>query len=267
MNNKDYLEQLREIQAFTSQIKSLIAQSHAKEAIGQLLNHQNNDLDHNHLIHLSARWEQNENAYYISNIIALEDYRLERNKIVNALLAILDRLYRSAERENPQNKTTEDETTPFSSNTPTLPKQANKVFLMYDKLDAQYSQKLVKFLTTLKRNKKIDLFDMHKDVSLGQTKETVWLEHLKVSTLVLCAVTVNFLWGATYELAEQAQQLQLVVVPILINEVDLEGSPFEGLVPLPKDGRFVAQWDNEDAAYANIARTIRQYFEQMTSNN
>lgn len=264
MKNSENITQLAEIQAFTSQIKNLLAQSRTKAAIEQLSAYENPLLNQNQLIQLANRWENNESDYIINGILEREEYLLERNKIVNALLAILDKMYRTAEAKQDESKKSPNNeasvTVPSS-----LPKVPNKVFLMYDRMDARYSQRLVMFLSLLKRHKKIELFDMHKDVSLGKKKEETWLENLKTSALVLCIVTVNFMWGDTYELAEKAEQMGLVLVPVLVNEVDLEDSPLHGKVSLPSDERFVAQWESEDAAYRDISIQIREYFEQLAA--
>jgi hypothetical protein len=51
------------------------------------------------------------------------------------------------------------------------------------------------------------------------------------------------------------------VIPIILRSVDWKGAPFGKLQALPKDAKPVATWANEDEAFADIARGIRNAIE------
>jgi hypothetical protein len=53
------------------------------------------------------------------------------------------------------------------------------------------------------------------------------------------------------------------VIPIILRAVDWHSAPFGKLQALPKDGRPVTSWSNQDEAFLNVARSIRVVAETM----
>ena len=56
------------------------------------------------------------------------------------------------------------------------------------------------------------------------------------------------------------------VVPIILRPVDWHSAPFGKLQALPKDGRPVTSWANQDEAFLDIARGIRSVAEELAQN-
>jgi hypothetical protein len=53
------------------------------------------------------------------------------------------------------------------------------------------------------------------------------------------------------------------VVPVLVRPVDYEGAPFAKLQMAPKDALAVTLWENEDLAWRDVARTIRNVVREI----
>jgi hypothetical protein len=51
------------------------------------------------------------------------------------------------------------------------------------------------------------------------------------------------------------------VIPVILRSVDWQGAPFVRLQALPKDGKPVTSWANEDEAFTDVARGIRSAVE------
>jgi hypothetical protein len=49
-----------------------------------------------------------------------------------------------------------------------------------------------------------------------------------------------------------------VVVAMVLKPVDWKTTPFGKLNALPRDGKPVTEWGNQDAAWANVAEGIRR---------
>ena len=49
-----------------------------------------------------------------------------------------------------------------------------------------------------------------------------------------------------------------VVVPIVLKPVDWKTTPFGKLKALPRDAKPVTEWENQDAAWANVAEGVRR---------
>ena len=49
-----------------------------------------------------------------------------------------------------------------------------------------------------------------------------------------------------------------IVIPIVLRPCDWSGAPFAGLQALPRDAKAVTLWPNQDEAFAEIAKAIRE---------
>src|SRR5262249_49361528 len=56
------------------------------------------------------------------------------------------------------------------------------------------------------------------------------------------------------------------VIPIILRPVDWHSAPFGKLQALPKDGRAVTLWTNQDEAFLDIACGIRSVAEELVDN-
>ena len=55
------------------------------------------------------------------------------------------------------------------------------------------------------------------------------------------------------------------VVPVIVRSVDWRGAPFAKLQALPKDGKAVKSWTDEDEAFTNVTCGIRKVVEELRS--
>ena len=55
------------------------------------------------------------------------------------------------------------------------------------------------------------------------------------------------------------------VIPIIIRPVDWHDAPFAQLKCLPRDGKPITEWDNQDAAFREITQGLRRVLEQPAS--
>jgi hypothetical protein len=57
------------------------------------------------------------------------------------------------------------------------------------------------------------------------------------------------------------------VIPIILRPVQWEKAPFSKLHVLPKDGKPVTSWENEEDAFIDIAQNIRKIIEETSSQH
>jgi hypothetical protein len=55
------------------------------------------------------------------------------------------------------------------------------------------------------------------------------------------------------------------VIPVLLRAVDWRGAPFSHLQAVPTGGLPVTSWENQDEAFADIARAIREAVTELTA--
>lgn len=153
-----------------------------------------------------------------------------------------------------------------------MPHQTNQVFLAYSHRDNKLRDKLAVHLTTLQKQRIIDSWD---DRSLEPGIEKIGTIQQKINTadIILLLVSADFLneqWDQQISLAmERHAAGQATIIPVILRKCDWDFAPFGHLVPLPRNGQAVTSWDDQDAAFAEIAAGIRQAVlkDQTTSND
>ena len=163
-----------------------------------------------------------------------------------------------------------------STNETALKESGNKntgnvlhIFWMYDETAAHYADGLKLFFTPLERKGIIRIFDMHKDIGMGE-KEQVIQENLARAGLVMCLITPLFL-ATTLPLAEDAYDMKKPVVPVLLEAAATDDTFFKNLVLLPTKHNNVAAWlthgSNLQAAYMDIYTKIKQYIDGINKDH
>lgn len=141
-----------------------------------------------------------------------------------------------------------------------------KVFISYSHKDKEWKEKLLPHLNSLIRQKYIELWYDNIILPGNEIDEEV-LRSLKKSQIVLLLVSADYLSSKyCYEIEmETAMKMreegETKVIPILLRPVDLKGTPFDGLKSLPEDRKAISLFLNEDAAYEDVAKGIRQVAE------
>jgi len=137
------------------------------------------------------------------------------------------------------------------------------VFYSYSHKDEELRQRLETHLALLQRN---GLILPWNDRCIGAGDE--WAnqidEHLRTAQIVLLLISPDFL-ASDYcfdiemkaALERHAKQ-QAIVIPIVLRPCDWSGAPFAGLQALPRDAKAVTLWSNQDEAFAEIAKAIRE---------
>ncbi len=142
-----------------------------------------------------------------------------------------------------------------------------KVFLAYAREDEDLKDELLKFTKPLKRSKQIDAFDAGM-IGTGQDMNKILDKHFQESKIILLLITPNFINSDDmYDRMTAAMQRhedgEAIVIPIYVREALIEDEAFTKLKPLPRNEQFVSQWENQDAAYTDIAKGIRSVVEGM----
>ncbi len=242
---------------FFKKVSDLIAKGKVTEAI-QTMEGANPPTDiANQLVLLKGRWTKNETDQRMG-VLSRESYGLERNKIVNALLATAREIEPPVENRNPLLPASPPPSPPHSIES--LSNIVN-LFWMYDESAEDSAQGLKNFFKVMERNGEIDIFDMVRDVS--GDREAIIAQKLNAAHLVICIVTPLFVVN-TLERAEHARRdLNKPVVPILMEEVSLEGTLLEGLVSLPRNPKYATQFSSPSAAYLNIFQDIKNTIHEL----
>ncbi len=138
-----------------------------------------------------------------------------------------------------------------------------KIFLAYasDPDDRAGGEELRKSMALLLHLKRVEVFDQHK--SPAGNRQVALASALNESEIILLLLSSNFLsglecLGVQQDAYELYLQNRAVVIPVLYNPCEWKELDIGGLQALPRNGKFITQWENDDEAYAKISREISE---------
>src|SRR6266566_5812335 len=143
-----------------------------------------------------------------------------------------------------------------------------EVFYSYAHEDEAFRDELEKHLSLLRRQGLITAW--HDRYILPGTDWAQAIdEHLECASVILLLISADFLAsgycsGLQMQRAlERHQANEARVIPILLRPVDWKGAPFAHLQALPTGARPIANWSNQDAAFADVATGVRRAIEDL----
>ncbi len=149
-----------------------------------------------------------------------------------------------------------------------MPTEPLKLFYCYARADARLLKRLDDHLTILKREGIIS--EWHDgDISVGQEWEEEIHQHLQSAQIILLLISSSFLASDyCYDIEmqkalEKQEKGNARVIPIILRECDWQIASFRKLQALPSNGKPATMWGNKDAAFADIARGIREVAEKL----
>src|SRR5262245_21888007 len=138
-----------------------------------------------------------------------------------------------------------------------------EVFFSYAHEDEAMLEELKKHLATLKNRGYISSWD-DRQITAGQEWAGGINEHINSANVILLLVSADFL-ASTYcyevemrRAMERHEAREAQVIPVILRPCDWQGTPFDKLKALPKDGKPVTDWPTRDLAFLNIVQSLRE---------
>lgn len=150
--------------------------------------------------------------------------------------------------------------------------QPRRIFISYSHNDESYRLELDKHLSLLKRQGLIEPWHDRR-IKPGQEWKTQIDQNLRQADLILCLVSADFINSDYCFDVEMKQALKMhkdrtaQVVPIIVRPSDWHAAPFGKLQALPRDGKAITSWLNQDEAWLDVARGIRNIVEASQSTS
>lgn len=149
-----------------------------------------------------------------------------------------------------------------------LPGQGLLLFYSYSHTDEEHQIALSKHLSALSTQRLIKEWHDRK-ISPG----TEWAgqidRNLEKAHIILLLISADFLSSPYCRDVEMACALrrhhggEARVVPVIVRDVDWEGTPIADLQAVPTNGRAVTLWPDRDAAWTNVAKQIRRLVREL----
>lgn len=138
-----------------------------------------------------------------------------------------------------------------------------KLFYSYAHEDEPLRQELEKHLSTLRRQRLID--DWHdRKIGAGDEWKAQIDKNLDAADVILLLVSADFLtsdycWDDEMKRTlERHAQGTARVIPVILRHCDWNSAPFGKLQAFPTDARPVTDWLDRDAAWNDIAQSLRK---------
>lgn len=147
-----------------------------------------------------------------------------------------------------------------------------KAFISYSHVDSRYLERLHVHLAQLQRENIIITWT-DKDILAGGKLDNEISESLKNSNLFIALlspdyISSNYCFEKEFEKALEMQESnQIAIIPIIVENCDWLNTPFKKFKALPKDGKPVSEWNNENTAFLNIIQEIRNLISESSNKN
>ncbi len=138
-----------------------------------------------------------------------------------------------------------------------------QAFISYSHRDDEALDRLHTHLSMLQREGTIRTW-VDRDILAGDDLDSSISAQLESSDLFLVLVSPDFLASDYCYEREMTRALErhdaseARVVPIIVEPCDWKNSPLNKLKAIPKDGKPISEWTNENAAYLNIVTELRR---------
>ncbi len=143
-----------------------------------------------------------------------------------------------------------------------------EVFFSYAHRDEDLRDELAKHLSILERQGVISAWhDRNIDAGREWAKEID--QRLNSAQIILLLISSDFMASDyCYDIElkraiERHEAGEAWVIPVILRPVDWQDTSFSQLQALPRDGKPITQWSNQDEAFRNIALGIRHSIEDL----
>ncbi len=134
--------------------------------------------------------------------------------------------------------------------------------------DGEHRDELIKQMTVLRRRHLVE--DWHEGLLLpGQPRQEAIAERLREADIVLPLISPDFLAESEAYIKDFEQTItrhhtrSARIIPILIRPTYTAGSVFDDFQYLPQNRQPVSTWKNQDQAWVEIVRGIRQAVDDL----
>lgn len=140
--------------------------------------------------------------------------------------------------------------------------KAKTVFVSYAHEDEVYKNLLRTHLSPLVRLDLISEIWDDREIFPGEDWKQSIEQHLEAADLILLLVSPDFFHSDFCYMNEFQRALErhrsnsAIVLPVVVRPVHWAGTPVAGLHLMPKDGRPITEWPNEDLACVNVVEGI-----------
>jgi hypothetical protein len=144
-------------------------------------------------------------------------------------------------------------------------------FISYSHQDSNMLDILHKHLTQLQRDNLIKTWT-DREILAGGTVDAIITNALQSSELFIALlspdyIASNYCYEKEFNTASQMQEAgQLIIIPVIVEPCDWLNTPFSKFKALPKDGKAISTWENNNTAFLDVIQNIRKLIESPSTS-
>lgn len=148
-----------------------------------------------------------------------------------------------------------------------------KAFISYSHQDEKYLKRLETHLAQIKREGLLESWTDN-EINAGENLSEKISEELSGSDLFIALlspdyIASNYCYEKEFQTAlKMLSNNEIIIVPVICEPCDWTNTPFKELLAVPKDGKPISEWANENTAYVSIVGGLRKLLKgaDMTSD-
>lgn len=145
-----------------------------------------------------------------------------------------------------------------------------RLFISYSHKDEHY---LDRFHVHLAQSMREGVFQgwYDREIDAGADIDNEVAQELELADIYVALVSPDFInsnycYNVELQRAlERQKHGTMVVVPVIIEACDWQSTPLGKLKALPKDGKAIAEWTNENVAYLDVIKALRKLQNSVVS--
>lgn len=148
------------------------------------------------------------------------------------------------------------------------PVSSFKVFVSFASEDENLKNKLEKQINSLKRKGLVIIQDRC-SIQAGTEIDVQVEKYINESHIILLLISPDFLhsdqcYSELEKAIERHQEGIARALPIILRAVEWESTPLRNLKIFPTDARPITQWSDQDEAFLDVIKGIREVVEELT---
>lgn len=139
--------------------------------------------------------------------------------------------------------------------------KAAKVVVMYAPEDQRLKNDLMKQLSLLERQGNIQTWDFSQ-IQAGENPDETILKQVNDADIILCLLSPDFFMLEYYSspgmqrVWQRKAAKEINIIPVLFRDVSVSGTPFEGLLIIPRNQKSIKYKQYRDKVFKEVIEEI-----------
>ena len=147
-----------------------------------------------------------------------------------------------------------------------------RIFISYAQKDEAFKNELENHLAPLKIQRIIESWN-DKEILPGGKREEEIRNQIEKSQLILFLISSDFIASkysnndSINRALDKHRNEEAIVIPVILRPTDYSFLEISEIEALPKDGRSISEWPNQDAAWIDVVKEIKRVIDFLNNGS